>query len=499
MVTATTAQGRIEGVERGGVLRFAGVPFAAPPVGERRFRRPEPHEGWTGVRDCTAFGPTSVQNVSPLTSLLGEEEEPISEDCLFLNVFTPALDEARRPVMVWIHGGGFFMGSGSSPMYEGSALVRRGDVVLVSLNYRLGALGFLYLDDLANELAGSGNLGILDQVAALEWVRDNIASFGGDPENVTIFGESAGGMSVGTLLGLPAARGLFHKAIPQSGAAHNVSPTKFAAEVRDEFFSRLGGGLDKVLEAGQEEILHAQGDFFLSAFADIDARLSAGRDPVLLPFQPVADDHVLPEAPIDAVRSGHAAEVPLLVGTTLEEWKLFALLDPSEIDEDLLIGRLTRVAGAEAADVYRSELPGADHKDLFGAAVTDYVFRQPAIRLAELQSLHQPRTFMYLFTWRSPAMGGLLGSCHALDVPFVFGNHEGGLAMFLGEEPPEHLGRAVQDSWLAFARNGNPSCEALGEWPAYGTGSRMTMELGDRCGLLEDPERPRRELWSTIL
>lgn len=485
------------------MLRFAGIPFAAPPTGDRRFRPPEPPEPWRDVRDGTTFGATSLQNASPLTSMLGEDEEPISEDCLFCNVYTPALDDARRPVLFWIHGGGFFMGSGSGPMYDGSNLVRRGDVVVVTCNYRLGALGFLYLDDLDATRAGSGNLGILDQVAALEWVRDNIAAFGGDPDNVTVFGESAGAMSVGTLLGMPAARGLFHKAILQSGAAHNVSPAKYATQVRDDFLERLGAdGVEAALRAGEHDVLHAQGGFFLETFQDIDGRLAADEQPVLLPFQPVHDQHALPEHPLDAVRAGAAAGVPVLLGTTLDEWNLFSLLDPEDLDEERLIARLTRVAGDGhgVTDVYRRQLGDASPKELFGAAVTDYVFRQPAIRLAEAQLAHQPDgVFMYLFTWKSPVMGGILGSCHALDVPFTFGNLSGGLSMFLGADPPPGLGPAVQDSWLAFARNGDPSNDTIGEWPAYETGRRATMELGATCGVLDDPEAERRELWSTLL
>ena len=236
---ANTAQGQVEGSERDGVLRFAGIPFAKPPVGDLRFRPPQPADPWDGVRPATAFGDTCMQSASPIDALFGGQPEPTSEDCLYLNVWTPALDGAERPVMVWIHGGAFMMGSGSSAMYDGASFARRGDVVFVSLNYRLAELGFSQLAHLDESYAGSGNCGILDQVAALEWVRDNIAGFGGDPGNVTIFGESAGGMSVGTLLGTPAAAGLFHKAIPQSGAAHNTVAAKVAAEVTDDLMTRL--------------------------------------------------------------------------------------------------------------------------------------------------------------------------------------------------------------------------------------------------------------------
>jgi para-nitrobenzyl esterase len=210
MTTASTTSGQVRGIEHGPGLRFAGIPFAVPPVGEGRWRSPQPVEAWDGVRDAVDFGSTSAQNPDMLTAFLGMDPEPMSEDCLYLNVYTPALDDGQRPVLVWIHGGAFIIGSGSTPLYDGAAMLERGDVVLVTLNYRLGAFGFMELGWFDESLAGSGNLGLEDQVAALEWVRDNIAGFGGDPGNVTIFGESAGGMSVTSLLAAPSASGLFH-------------------------------------------------------------------------------------------------------------------------------------------------------------------------------------------------------------------------------------------------------------------------------------------------
>ena len=227
----STAQGQLEGAQSGDIIRFLGVPFAAPPVGDLRFQPPAPVAPWDGVRPALAHGARSWQESAGVTAMLGDDASGTDEDCLYLNVFTPACDDARRPVMVWIHGGGFVNGSGSTPWYDGSALAARGDVVVVTINYRLGALGFLWLGDLDPRLRSSGVNGLLDQAAALQWVHDNIAAFGGDPESVTIFGESAGAMSVSTLLALPAARGLFHRAIAQSGAAHNVFDTELASAI----------------------------------------------------------------------------------------------------------------------------------------------------------------------------------------------------------------------------------------------------------------------------
>ncbi len=494
-------QGEIEGRAHGGVLRFAGIPYAAPVDGARRFLAPAPPDPWRGVRVADSYGPIAPQ-FDFMAMMLGAQPEPQSEDCLFLNVFTPAVDDARRPVMVWIHGGAFVLGSGSAAGYDGSYLAARGDVVVVTLNYRLGALGFLHLADVDPAYPDSGNLGILDQIAALTWVRDNIAAFGGDPDNVTIFGESAGGMSVGTLLGTPAARGLFHKAIPQSGAAHNASPAGHAAEVAQQFLAHAGVTSVAQLQAlSAQQIVDLQQAFTMAFFTDVEGQMGASTS-LRLPFQPVVDGRTLPEAPIDAVVGGSAADVPVLVGTCLDEWNLFSFLDTHEVDDAHLERRFSKLFGdgAAAVAVYRDEFPDLPPKSLFGAAVTDAVFRQPAIRLAEALVANGSPTFSYLFTWPSPGMGGAMGCCHALDVPFVFGDlHAAGLAMLLGPNPPASLVDAFQESWLAFARTGDPSNDVTGPWPSYDTDRRATMRLDLDAEVVDDPERPRRELWASLL
>ena len=243
--TVMVAQGALQGIEKDGIVQFRGIPYAAPPVGERRFLAPAPPESWDGVRDASTFGSMSVQESGGITAFLGDAADSSSEDCLFLNVFTPGCDDASRPVMVWIHGGGFINGSSSTPWYDGTTLATRGDVVVVTLNYRLGALGFLWLGDLDERYRSSGVNGLLDQAAALAWVHDNISVFGGDPNNVTIFGESAGAMSVSTLLAIPAARGLFHKAIAQSGAAHNTFTPAMGAAMTEQFMEKLEKAINK--------------------------------------------------------------------------------------------------------------------------------------------------------------------------------------------------------------------------------------------------------------
>jgi para-nitrobenzyl esterase len=500
-VRAETMQGIVRGRQDGGIASFRGIPYSAPVTGAGRFRPPEPHDKWDGERDATVCGPVAPQ-MDALAQMFGTEPEPTDECCLYLNVYTPGIDDGRRPVLVWIHGGAFILGSGSNPGYDAAALARRGDVVVVSLNYRLGSLGFLHLADLDPGHPGTGNLGILDQVAALEWVRDNVAAFGGDPGNVTVFGESAGGMSVGTLLGTPAADGLFHKAIPQSGASHNASPRAHAAEIAEEFLRAAGvSTVDELRGISVEDLVQAQQSFVFSFFTDVERQVAAGPT-MRLPFQPVVDHHVLSEVPIDRVASGAASDVPLLIGTTRDEWRLFQAMDMSDLDEDGLERRFAKMFGdaADASEVYRRAAPDQGLKDQFGAAVTDMVFRQPAIRLAEAQVAHGAPVFSYLFTWESPAMGGILGSCHALDVPFVFGNLDAaGLGLLIGDAAPQHLADVMQESWLAFACTGDPSNDLTGEWPGYDTDRRATMELNLEPRVLDDPESDRRELWTGVI
>ena len=496
-----TRSGRVQGALAGGLHVFRGIPYARPPVGPRRFRAPEPEAPWTGVRDATRPGTSAPQRPMQIPIMpfdVGTQDE----DCLYLNVWTPGLDGAR-PVLVWIHGGAFTIGSGSQSIYEASRLARRGDVVVVTINYRLGALGFLHLADLLGaEYAGSGNLGILDQVAALAWVRDNIASFGGDPRNVTIFGESAGGMSVGTLLGTPAARGLFARAIPQSGAAHNAHSREVAADLAERLLAALGVAR---ADAGRLRELPPE-------------RLLAGQDQVALgwlgrgaglAFQPVVDGAVLPQPPIDAVRGGLSRGVRVLVGATRDEWNLFGLMDPAlaALDESGLARRLQRTLGERAgqlAEAYRSARRGrlpTDPRSLFLAIETDRVFRIPAVRLAEAQSEHGSDVYKYLFTWESPFLGDMLGACHGIDVPFVFGHVDlPGSDKFVGSGPGVRaLADITMDAWLGFAREGDPGHAGLGSWPAYETRRRSTMLLGPACAVEDDPFGVERRAWDGIL
>jgi para-nitrobenzyl esterase len=500
-----TRYGKLEGFERGGLQVFRGIPFARPPVGELRFRSPEPPEPWSGLRSAVAFGASAPQRDMPLAVFPGWDVGRQDEDCLYLNVTTPAADGGRRPVLVWIHGGGFSMGSGSQAMYDVAPLVRRGDVVVVTVNYRLGPLGFLHLDDLLGESFGAtGNAGIEDQVAALEWVRDNVAAFGGDPGRVTIFGESAGGMSVGTLLGMPSAVGLFRGAVAQSGAAQNIHTRDLASRIAELVLDSLGiapGDAERLREVDTEQILQAQDEAALQQMARPGA--------ALLPFQPVVDGKALPKPPIEAIAEGLSADVAVLVGSTRDEWNLFGMMDPRQasMDEAEATAAVEAAVGDEAKrllEAYRSARAGTgggelSPRQLYLAIQTDRIFRIPAVRLAEAQSRHQVRTYQYLFTWESPA--GDLGACHGIDIPFVFGLVEGeGAALFTGSRPEaQPLAERSMDAWLAFARTGSPGHPDLGDWPAFDTERRATMFLGASCELVDAPFDAERRAWQGLI
>jgi para-nitrobenzyl esterase len=408
--------------------------------------------------------------------------------------------------MVWIHGGAFIIGAGSQPIYDGAHLAGRGDVVVVTINYRLGPLGFLDLTRVCPDLPGAApNCGMLDQVAALRWVHENIAAFGGNPDDVTIFGESAGGMSVGTLLAMPSARGLFHRAIPQSGAGHNFHREDGAARVAETFLSHLGltpaEATQSLRELPAEKLVAGQSQ----TMATLETQHG------LLPFQPVVDGDVLPEAPVDCVRAGHASHVQLMTGHTRDEWKLFGFLDMKvyQLDHAGLVGKLSKlvpeVDTAELVETYRRARAdrgqSVEPTELFFAIETDRIFRLPATRLVEAQSLHQPNTYLYRFDWESPALGGNLGACHAVELPFVFGTWAGpGGEMFSGHGPDaDALGARTMDAWLSFARNGSPGHDALPAWPAYDTDDRPTLLLGKECRLAHDLDAPERLFWDGVL
>jgi para-nitrobenzyl esterase len=506
----STAQGKLEGETHSGGERFKGIPFARPPIGPLRFQAPEAPESWSGVREATAFGPAAPQ-IGPVNrvirGIIGAAGSRQSQDCLYLNVWTPKSDHARRPVMVWIHGGAFILGSGSTSMYGGEHLARRGDVVVVTINYRLGTLGFLRWDEVCGgDDCPPTNLGIRDQVAALEWVRDNIEAFGGDPENVTVFGESAGAMSIGALLGTPSARGLFHKAIMQSGAAHNVSTEEKASRVAEYFFDALEVGspsLDRLLEMPVTQLMQAQ------ARATVQVGLNDG----MMAWQPCVDGDLIPELPLVAIDRGDAADIPVLIGTNRDEYKLFTFADRDRLDDDALVERVRRIV--RRSDAQEDTLverilgtygprtgrrdPGANER--WVTLQSDRIFHYPATRLADAQSEHQAKTYTYLFEWAPPVVGRALGSCHGLELPFVFGGVRAGMmrAGLLVNRAAGPLCDHMQDAWASFARTGEPDQGDLPDWPAYERRRRYTMSLGGKRGVLKDPHEGAREFWEPLI
>jgi para-nitrobenzyl esterase len=501
-----TSFGRVRGLESAGIHTFRGVPYAAPIEGVRRFLPPVDPEPWTGVRDCTRNGEAVPQISLPVFTFINGAGSRLGSDCLSVNVWTPGLDTGRRPVLVWIHGGGFLVGAGSTAIYNGRSLASRGDVVVVTINYRLGALGYAHLGTVfGDEFAESTNLGVRDQIAALRWVRENIERFGGDPGNVTVFGQSAGGMSTAALLASPQARPLFRRAICMSGAGGQVIDRDTAAGVAREFVSRLGGPAPSQRALSQipmSEILRAQGDT-VATMSNLYR---------LMVFVPFVDGDVITEQPLDAVRSGAARDIPILTGTTLEEWKLFRALDPGlrplsweEVRVRFELMFREAFPGAptpeQAAHHWREALSGrtagTTPSEAWCAFQSARMFHYPCAQLAEAQSLAGGSAHRYLVTWRAPAARRALGAAHAIDVPFVFGAASSPLALPLAGigGAAREFGDKMQAAFLAFARDGSPGDPSLPDWPAYEPSRRATMILGRKFVVEDAPLEPERQLF----
>lgn len=510
MTRLSTPAGSLQGnslqAEGTTVHRFLGIPYAASVSGTNRFRPPAPVPPWDGVLDCTVPGPAAPQNPespAPPGTLPRSWSE---EGCLNLNIWTPGTDGPARPVMVWIHGGAFLMGANSDGMYDGARLAAAAGAVVVGINYRLGALGFLHLAELLGpEFADSSNLALLDQLAALRWIRHNIVAFGGDPENVTVFGESAGAAAVGTLLGMPASEGLFRRAIMQSGTAERCRRPEDSARVSSLFLELCG-----LSPSSAAELLTLPVERLLAAQQDLERRFAAESFAVPLPFQPTAGTPSLPAPPLESIRNGLNGGVDLLIGTNLNEGSFAVEMRPAIAgDPDFPDRAAATLAGsgvpAAAASGYAEALAGVmgrepSGKELLEASIADSLYRQPSNRLLDARSLAARngaggRNFAYLFTWRSPAMGGKLGACHALEIPFVFRHLDAPEAAFLTRgRAPRALGDTMSLAWASFARDGRPQPPA---WPEYGA-ERSTLVLDEDVRVEADPRRGIREFFAAV-
>jgi para-nitrobenzyl esterase len=499
-----TAAGKIRGAVAGGIRAFKGIPYGAPTDGANRFRPPQPVMPWSGVRDALAYhakapqSPAQVKRRPEMDGILGPVDGSLeSEDCLTLNIWTPELT-GKRPVMVWLHGGAFAYGSGNRAVTEGANLARRGDVVVVSVNHRLNICGYLHLEEIGGEsFAGSGNAGSLDMVAALEWVRDNIAAFGGDAGNVTIFGESGGGGKVSALLVMPASKGLFHRAVIQSGAAVRFTTRERADALADAVVKQLGG-VDKLREVPLSALLGAI----------IPASKTAGSRPFPLldryDFGPVVDGRVVTQHPAEPSASPLGDSIPLMIGGTAREASLF--LDDDAVwhrtlDEDQLRARIAAIAGRDAdaaCKLYRELLPGASAGDRLIAALTGSNFSVRTWLYAERRAARGGApVYHYSLDWASPFAGGRMGAHHAMDLPFVFDTTDVPLCTKGADGAPE-LAAAMAATWAAFARTGKPDNPAIPAWPAYDAATRATMIFDTRCRIVNDPLREARLLWNRV-
>ncbi|MFC5017160.1 carboxylesterase/lipase family protein [Streptomyces lienomycini] len=483
-----TAGGAVRGRTEDGLTVFRGIPYAQPPVGDARFAAPRRARTWDGIRDAYAFGPPPPQDlgIAGATGVPGAAE---GDDWLTVNVWTPAPDPAaHRPVMVWIYGGAYKMGHAGSPGYDARRIAADGDVVVVTLNYRVGMEGFAHIE------GAPANRGLLDQIAALVWVQDNIAGFGGDPDRVTVFGESAGAGSVAALLAMPRAAGLFRRAVAQS-----VPGTFFSPELAEDLGAALAAevGLRPTVtdlsDLAPADLVKA-GQALTPKMPGNVARWGQAA-PTVTPYAPVVDGEFLPVAPWQALASGASRGVDLVVGHNRDENRLFSAMAGKlgQIGEDRANAAL-RLYAPGGEDAYRTAFPDASANDLYERVQTDWLFGMPSLHLAEAHLAGGGRAHVYELTWPAPVDGGALGACHALDVPLLFGTFQADMArlLFAGAEPSQEalaLSSRFRASWTAFARTGDPG------WPAYDTDRRLVQVLDTEPTVAPYPEETSRRLW----
>lgn len=494
MTVETTVEiepGKLRGAYAHGIYSYKGVPYGQATAGPGRFMRPRTPQQWTGVRGALALGeqaPQPDRAIRPANAWI-RDTTPTGENCLCLNVYTPSIDgNGTRPVMVWLHGGGYFAGSGGAAGLDGSNLARRGDVVVVTLNHRLNAFGYCHLAEAGGEpFADSGNAGMLDIVMALEWVRDNIGQFGGDSGNVTIFGQSGGGSKVAVTMTMPAAKGLFHKAIMQSSSSHlRLATVENADRAARQLMAEVGADSADAMRGVETDAL-------LTGYrAAVQANY--GNDS----FRPVVDGRAIRYHPFDLEAPDLASDVPLLIGSCETEKSFYDIvLDPEKLSlsPDQLQADVKRFVGIDegaARDLiadYRTRRDGASERDLYNVISSDHMYRRNAIMAAERKAQQGGApAWLYEFTWKTPVLGGMLKTPHTLCIPFVFGNVE--IAKeFVGTGPEQTaLMYTVMDTWLAFVRTGNPNNARLPDWQPYDADDRTTMIFDNECAPVRDPK-----------
>jgi para-nitrobenzyl esterase len=513
-----TNSGKVRGLENRGVKIFKGIPYGANTEGANRFMPPRDAPKWVGIRDALEYGHSAPQSdlspkahVRPTPPHNAAQPSPVSgpsiyaalavpgekitgegEDCLVLNVWTPALnDGGRRPVMLWLHGGGFRGGSGSNPGWDGTNLCLRGDVVVITINHRVNACGFANFSEFSSDFAASGQVGMLDIVHALKWVRTNIEQFGGDPNTVMIFGQSGGGRKCETLLAMPSAKGLFHRAAIESGIAIKIVEEQVAVENAERLLNKLGIGKTDV-----HRVQHIPLDQILIAAAAINRELGAA-DQDSLGFAPSVDGKIIPQHPFYPAASAVSPEVPIIIGSTRTEYTGLttetALWHLNEPEMQMRIKALLGDQSGQMVDLYRRYSPQATPSDIFFLIESDYAYGTKTWKIAEWRAaLGKSPVYLYYFAWASPVQGGQLQSPHNIEWPFAFDNIK--LCANLTGDGPDAMSLAdkVSDAWIAFARTGNPNTAKLPHWPEFDPRDRATMIFDNVCKVEDDPLREKR-------
>jgi len=487
-----TAAGKLQGTEIDGINVFKGVPYGAPPVGAARFKAPQPTAKWAGIKEALKYGNAAPQGASlirvpaatrpPGISLEGEGAT-YAEDCLYLNVWTPGLDNAKRPVLVWLHGGGFATGSGGSALYDGTNMARTQDVVVLTINHRLNVFGYLDLSEIAgSDYADSSNAGMLDVVLALRWVKENIARFGGNPANVTVFGESGGGRKVSTLMAMPPAQGLFHRAVVESGSALRSDTRAVGTERAQKFLEAL-----QLKSTQIDKLLALPADALLGALRQV---ASLGQ------FRPTSGTPSLPAHPFDPTAPAMSATVPMMIGTNLTEASFAMGRDPRilALDESGVLERIKNLVPADQAAhvlaTYKRIYPTLLPSDILFRVATDRgYFLDSTIQAGRKADLNKAPAFLYSFYWEQPLAEGRTHVPHGSEIAFVFNN----VALARGANP-EKLAATMCGAWAAFARSGDPSTPAIGKWTPYNSASRPTMILDKQCRMENDPRGEQRKL-----